>query len=62
MQKAGYYDPIERQREKQLSREQDDLDLLSGAVSREELGKRNGFFSSLDLSKARVGRRGRVRP
>lgn len=61
MPKAGYYDPIERQREKQLSREQDDHDLLSGAVSREELGKRNGLFSSLDLSTARVVRRGRVR-
>lgn len=57
---ASYYDPQQRIREKQISREQDDRALRSGAVSRDELGHRNGFLSSLDLSGASVRRRGRV--
>jgi hypothetical protein len=60
MQQVNHYDPIQRQRDKQRAREQDDRDLRSGAVSPELLGERNGFFSSLDLSRASVRRRRRI--
>ena len=52
--KVEYYDPAERARQKQLAREQDDEDLRTGRVTREELSRRNGFFSSLDFSKATI--------
>ena len=51
---TSYYDPAERAREKQRAREQDDEDLRTGKVTREELSQRNGFFSSLDFSKATI--------
>jgi hypothetical protein len=57
MKKIGYYDPKERALEKQLSREQDEADLKSGKVTKEELSKRNGFFSSLDFKNAKIVRR-----
>lgn len=60
MQPMNRYDPRERQREKQRAREQDDRDLRSGAVSADELGRRNGLFSPLDLSAARIRSRGRI--
>lgn len=50
----NYYDPAERALEKQRARDQDDEDLRTGKVTREELSRRNGFFSSLDFSKARI--------
>ncbi len=40
--KIRTYDPEERAREKARSRQKDDEDLRSGAVSREELQRRNG--------------------
>lgn len=55
------YNPHERMREKQLRREQDDRDLAAGLISKEELSRRNGLFSSLDLSGAKIVRRGRIR-
>lgn len=39
------FDPKERAREKQLSREQDERDLASGAKTREQLRRENGFFA-----------------
>lgn len=54
MVKISYYDPKERALEKQRSREQDDADLKSGKVTREELSKRNGFFSSLDIKSSKI--------
>ena len=54
---TSYYDPAERAREKQLARDKDDEDLRTGKVTREELSKRNGFFSSLDFSNAIIRRR-----
>lgn len=54
MVKISYYDPKERALEKQRSREQDDADLKSGKVTREELSKRNGFFSSLDIQSSKI--------
>lgn len=54
VRRSGTFCPIERAREKQAAREQDEKDLREGKVTREELRKRNGFFSSLDLRNARV--------
>lgn len=49
-----FYDPKQRAADKQAAREKDDADLRAGRVSREELSKRNGFFSSLDLVNAKI--------
>ena len=38
------FDPQERALEKQLSREQDERDLASGAKTREQLRRENGIF------------------
>lgn len=57
MQQLNHFDAIERQREKQRLRNQADHDLRIGVVSLEELRARNGFFSSVDISKAFVRRR-----
>ncbi len=51
------YDPAERAREKQASREQDERDLASGAKTREQLHRENAAFAGLkvriDFSKAK---------
>lgn len=52
--KVEFYDPKERARQKQAARDKDDEDLRTGKVTREELRKRNGFFSGLDFSKAKI--------
>ncbi|MGZ0074818.1 hypothetical protein ACT9ST_24420 (plasmid) [Sphingobium limneticum] len=54
---VGNFNPARRRLEKQLDRERDDHELREGVVSRAELSRRNGFFSSLDLSRASVRRR-----
>ncbi|WP_454887776.1 hypothetical protein [Sphingomonas oryzagri] len=60
MQQRLHYDPIERQREKQCAREQDERDLRAGVVSVGELNERNGFFSGIDFSHASIRRRRRI--
>lgn len=50
----NYYDPRERALEKQRAREQDDEDLRTGKITREELSQRNGFFSSLDIANSKI--------
>jgi hypothetical protein len=40
---APTFDPAERAREKQLSRDQDERDLASGAKTREQLRRENAF-------------------
>ncbi|AOF96538.1 hypothetical protein [Sphingobium sp. RAC03] len=60
MIQIGHYDVLERQREKQRSRNQDDRDLHSGAVSIDQLAHQNGFFDGLPIRRARIGRRGSV--
>lgn len=57
MQQVSHYDPIEREREKQRGRDQDDRALREGSVSAEELRLQNGFFSSLNLAGSSVRRR-----
>ena len=44
------FNPADRAREKQEAREADERALADGTISKEELAKRNGFFSSLDFS------------
>jgi hypothetical protein len=52
----------DRSREKQISRQNDEARLARGEVSAAQLSERNGFFSVLDRSKARLlVRRARVR-
>ena len=52
----------ERRREKELSRQQDELRIARGEASPEQIRDRNGLFSALDHSQARlIVRRGRVR-
>lgn len=57
MPQVHRFNPMERQREKQLARAQDDRNLRNGNISPEALNLQNGFFSSLDLSNASVRRR-----
>jgi hypothetical protein len=47
-------DSKKRAREKQASRESDELRLRSGMVNREGLRRENDFFSSLPLEKFRI--------
>lgn len=44
MDRTRYFDPEERAREKQASRDQDDRDLASGAKTREQLCRENSFL------------------
>lgn len=53
----GRYSPAQRRLEKQLDRARDDRELRDGVVSGADQARRNGFFSSLDLSRASVRRR-----
>ncbi len=61
MVQVSYYDPAERQREKDRARAQDDRDLREGRVSREALRRLNGFFASLDIIDSSIRRRGVIR-
>lgn len=47
-------DPHKRAEEKQLQRNQDVIDLMSGKFSRTELQKRNSMFSGIDWSEVEV--------
>jgi hypothetical protein len=58
--KTGYFDPDERRREKQISRDQDDSDLREGRISSEALQRQNSIFASLDLSSSSVRRSARM--
>ena len=43
------YDPAERAREKQASREQNEQEVLSGQKSREQIHRENAHFSTLKI-------------
>lgn len=60
MQQVAQFDSLDRRREKQCAREQDDRALREGAISPEALSQRNGFFSGIDFSRASVRRRRRI--
>jgi hypothetical protein len=49
MLQLSLYDPAERQREKNRVREQDDIALRNGDISREELRMRNSFLAPLQI-------------
>jgi hypothetical protein len=54
---SGYFSSAAREREKQEARERDERLIANGKVSADQLAKRNGLFSALDPSKARIVRR-----
>ena len=54
MQVGPSYSVAERREAKRASRERDAERLRNGKISASELNERNGFFSALDRSKARV--------
>ena len=54
---SGYFSSAARKREKQEARERDERLIASGQVSPQQVAKRNGLFSALDPSKARIVRR-----
>jgi hypothetical protein len=62
MASSGYFSVAKRKREKKEARERDEGLIASGQVSAQQVAKRNGLFSALDPSKARiVRRRGEIR-
>jgi hypothetical protein len=50
----GSFSVANRQREKQESRDWDQQRIVCGEISQAEVRDRNGFFSSLDASRARL--------
>lgn len=50
----GTFDPAERARQKQASRDEDARQLAAGEVTPRELRKRNAFLGALDLSRYRM--------
>jgi hypothetical protein len=56
MRQVCYYDPAERQQEKERHRASDEALLRQGRVSRGDLRARNGFFSSLDIVESSIVR------
>lgn len=57
MEQKLFFDPAERRAEKQRQRDADAAALASGEVSREQLSRANGLFSSPILVNRRVVRR-----
>jgi hypothetical protein len=58
MLQVSYYDPAERQREKDRAREQDDRALRDGDISREQLRMRNSFLAPLQIVGSSIERQG----
>ena len=58
MPQVDYFDPAERQMEKERYRAADAHALEQGHVSQEELAESNGFFASLDIVESSVGNQG----
>ena len=62
MVEVGYFNVMDRRREKQESRDRDERLIASGQADPQEIAQRNGLFSPLDPSQARlVQRRAEVR-
>ena len=57
MASNGYFSVAARKREKKEARARDERLVASGQVSAQQVAKRNGLFSALDPSKARIVRR-----
>lgn len=58
MLQVSYYDPAERQREKDRARERDDRALRNGDISREDLRMRNSFLAPLQIVGSSIERQG----
>jgi hypothetical protein len=54
---SGHFSVEDRVREKQEARDRDERLLACGQISVQQLAMRNGFFSALDPSNARIVRR-----
>ena len=54
MLQVRYYDPAERQQEKERQRASDALLLSEGRISRADLRERNGFFSSVEIVESSI--------
>ncbi|WP_341896750.1 hypothetical protein [Sphingobium sp. YR657] len=54
MMQVRYYDPAQRQEEKERQRASDASLLSEGRVSRSELRERNGFFSSVEIVESSI--------
>jgi hypothetical protein len=57
MASGGYFSVAARKREKKEARARDERLIASGQASAQQVAKRNGLFSALDPSKARIVRR-----
>ncbi len=55
MPQPNYFDPAERQMEKERSRVADEAALAQGEISRGQLAEENGFFSCLDIVESSIG-------
>jgi hypothetical protein len=58
MADLNHYDPIERENEKARARVADEVALLSGEISREQLRLRNGFLAPLEVMSSVIKRQG----
>jgi hypothetical protein len=54
MAPSGYFSVAAREREKQEARDRDEQRIACGEISPAEVRDQNGFFSSLDPSRARL--------
>jgi hypothetical protein len=54
---SGYFSVAARKREKQEARDRDERLMASGQLSPQQVSRRNGFFSALDRSMARIVQR-----
>jgi hypothetical protein len=50
----GYFDVSDRRREKEEARPRDERLIAEGVCSSDFIARRNGFFSALDPSKAKI--------
>ena len=62
MLQIGHFNAAARQREKQEARDRDERLIASGKISPQQIAQRNGLFSALNPSQARlVQRRAEIR-
>jgi hypothetical protein len=54
MAEVGYFNVEVRRREKQKARDRDELLIANGQVHGHEVGRQNGFFSSLNRAQVRL--------
>jgi hypothetical protein len=57
MPQIGYFNAAARQREKQDARDRDERLIASGQADPQQVGQRNGLFSALHPSQARIVQR-----